>query len=302
MANSKLGLRSRLGLIRDFTEGIQGGGRLLDINTNAVAAYSLRLLRTDYGGSVIRVRRSSDNTEINIGFIDNELDISTLTSFCTGTDGFVTTWYDQSGGTNNITQTTANLQPQIVDDGNLLFNNSKPTIKFNRNALLSDFFLTPDILIGFHIFSVYQHISQISTSFNTNFNYSIGNSVSPETDRGMQFATTGAVDNPISYTLSVQGSGAIIDTLFTIGQKLISSLIKSEATNLFINNSLIEENTNILPSYTSTPFRICLGRAEWLAANVPSNMNLQEFILYNSNQSSNRTSIESNINNYYNIY
>jgi hypothetical protein len=40
---------------------------LLD-NLGAAAAYSLRKLRTTYGGSAIRVRRSSDNAEANIGF------------------------------------------------------------------------------------------------------------------------------------------------------------------------------------------------------------------------------------------
>jgi surface protein len=70
---------------------------LLDTYPNAAAAYSLRLLRSAYTGSAIRVRRSSDNTEQDIGFVSNELDTSALTTFCSGTNGFVKTWYDQSG-------------------------------------------------------------------------------------------------------------------------------------------------------------------------------------------------------------
>ena len=38
------------------------------------------------------------------------------------------------------------------------------------------------------------------------------------------------------------------------------------------------------------------------AASVYGMMDLQEVILYNSDQSSNRTNIETNINDYYNIY
>jgi hypothetical protein len=41
---------------------------LLDTYSGAAAAYSLRLLDSSYVGSAIRVRRSSDNTEQDIGF------------------------------------------------------------------------------------------------------------------------------------------------------------------------------------------------------------------------------------------
>jgi hypothetical protein len=50
---------------------------LLDDYPNAAAAYSLRLLRTAYTGDAIRVRRASDNTEQDIGFV-NELDTAAL--------------------------------------------------------------------------------------------------------------------------------------------------------------------------------------------------------------------------------
>ena len=79
---------------------------LLDDYSGAAAAYSLRLLSSTYTGYAIRVRRASDNAEQDIGFVNNELDTSTLTSFCSGTNGFVKTWYDQSGNGNDATQTT----------------------------------------------------------------------------------------------------------------------------------------------------------------------------------------------------
>ena len=103
---------------------------LLDDYSGAAAAYSLRLLSSTYTGDAIRVRRSSDNTEQDIGFVNNELDTSTLTTFCSGTDGFVKTWYDQSGNGYDATQTTAASQPQIVSSGSVILNNSKPSIQF----------------------------------------------------------------------------------------------------------------------------------------------------------------------------
>ena len=107
---------------------------LLDLYPNAAAAYSVRLLRTAYTGSAIRVRRSSDNTEQNIGFIGENLDTSSLTTFCSGTDGFVTTWYDQSGNANDATQSTAANQPQIVSSGSVINVNSKPCLQFTNSS------------------------------------------------------------------------------------------------------------------------------------------------------------------------
>ena len=101
-------------------EKLFGKQLLLNKYPNAAAAYSLRLLDNTYSGNAIKVRRASDNTEQDIGFVNNELDTATLESFCSGTDGFVTTWYDQSGNANNATQATASAQPKIVSSGTSL--------------------------------------------------------------------------------------------------------------------------------------------------------------------------------------
>jgi len=115
-------LPTNLGKIGSESFGFTG---LLDDYPNSAAAYSLRLLRSAYTGSAIRVRRSSDNTEQDIGFVNNQLDVSDLQSFCSGTGGFVTTWYDQSGNGYNATQTTAANQPQIVSSGSVILENTK---------------------------------------------------------------------------------------------------------------------------------------------------------------------------------
>jgi hypothetical protein len=85
----------------------------------AYAAFSLQKIKSDYSGSAIRVRRSSDNAEQDIGFTANALDSSSLLTFVGAGDGLVTTAYNQTGGT-NFTQTTANSQPKIVSSGSLI--------------------------------------------------------------------------------------------------------------------------------------------------------------------------------------
>jgi len=59
-----------------------GPSYLLDTYTGAAAAYSLRKLRNAYAGSAIRVRRSSDNTTLDVGFDANgNLDTASMLSF-----------------------------------------------------------------------------------------------------------------------------------------------------------------------------------------------------------------------------
>jgi hypothetical protein len=48
------------------------------------------------------------------------------TSTIANGDGFITTWYDQSGNARNATQATASNQPQIVSAGAVLLQNGKP--------------------------------------------------------------------------------------------------------------------------------------------------------------------------------
>jgi hypothetical protein len=91
---------------------------LLDTYSGAAAAYSLRLLDSTYTGSAIRVRRSSDNTEQDINFnVFGELDTVSLTAFAGAGDAFCKVWYDQSGNSNDATQTTTANQPKIVSSG-----------------------------------------------------------------------------------------------------------------------------------------------------------------------------------------
>ena len=89
-------------------EEVDEANLLLDTYTGAAAAYSLRKLRTLYTGDAIRVRRSSDNTEQDIGFstYSVSLDTVSLLAFAGTGDAFVKTWYDQSGNSNDATQTT----------------------------------------------------------------------------------------------------------------------------------------------------------------------------------------------------
>jgi len=92
---------------------------LLDLVAGAAIAHSLRKVRSAYAGSAIRVRRSSDNAEADIGFVGIDLDTASLLAFAGSGSAFVVTWYDQSTNAQHATQTTAASQPRIVNAGAL---------------------------------------------------------------------------------------------------------------------------------------------------------------------------------------
>lgn len=101
---------------------------ILDGISNVAAAYSLRKLRSAYAGSAVRVRRSSDSTEQDIGFDGTgEFDSAAFSAFVGGGTGYVKTWYDQGVSGRDATQTTTTKQPSIT----LSAVNSKATLSFD---------------------------------------------------------------------------------------------------------------------------------------------------------------------------
>ena len=125
----------------------------LDSLPATAAAYSVRRLRTAYTGSLIRVRRSSDNAEQDIGYLGNgDLDTTALTTFCGANSCFVRSWYDQSGNTRNAIQAASTNQPRIVNAGVIEVQGSKPSQAFdgtNDRLDISFSFTTRSILTVF---------------------------------------------------------------------------------------------------------------------------------------------------------
>lgn len=116
-------------------------GRMLDTipprGDPIALAFSVRKTSTAYRGSAMRVRRSADGREKDIGFVQSDLDLAALLTFCNGFDGFVSIWYDQSGRGRNATQSTWTLQPQIVSRGKVITDTdgNQPTLRFNGGFL-----------------------------------------------------------------------------------------------------------------------------------------------------------------------
>lgn len=99
---------------------------LLDTYTGAAVAFSLRQLKSGVT-DVIEVRRDSDDAESD--FTPVEITDGTLATWVgAGNDGFIVTWYDQSGNNRHAIQTTTTDQPLIVDNGVIITSGSLPAI------------------------------------------------------------------------------------------------------------------------------------------------------------------------------
>jgi hypothetical protein len=111
-------------------------------------AHSVRRLFTSYTGALVRIRRSSDNAELN--FLPDSNGVLSLSSQDDGTpatttlgtwiganSGFVRTWFNQGtlGAAANVGTTTLTLQPRIINAGALdtFGSSSRPSLVFDAN-------------------------------------------------------------------------------------------------------------------------------------------------------------------------
>jgi SPP1 family predicted phage head-tail adaptor len=277
---------------------------LLDLYPDAAAAYSLRKLRTAYTGSAVRVRRSSDNTEQDIGFVSGQLDTVSLLAFCGSGNGFVTTWYDQSGSARDATQTTQASQPQIVFTGILLLQGSKPTINLNGTSNSLNMININNILssIGhFNSFGVYYNIeTNINTVYESlfsNLNARVLHQYSRVLPNKYGIGGRRLISDTFNYNESSAPSISFV---------LISNIIKYSSSDLFVyqNGNNVVSNLNYqtdgLSGAENTEnflfFARNTGPGQYFKGNV------SEIVIYTTDKSSDRINIETNINTNYAIY
>jgi hypothetical protein len=270
--------------------GVGQAPRLLDAYPGAAAAYSLRNLSWAYGGSVVRVRRSSDNTEQD--FTAAQVTDGTLTTFCGAGDGFVRTWYDQSGNGNHLGQSITANQPTIVSGGSIIAVNTKPGIQADG----SDDFLrcslavsTLDISIGL----VYKNNGSTGNRRIFDLGDTTGEITSLFASDNFQFA-------PTSKTVGYRHPENVFVTGPAPNQsQTLLSYVRSSTTlqSAWFNN---QPFTNTSSTTTFTSQQLTVGASN-SSVNFLDGI-VQELFIYPSNQSANRIAIEANINAHYAIY
>ena len=106
-----------------------------ELPPGATGAWGTRKMFAAYGGQCLRIRRSSDQAEQDIGFSGQALDTSALLSFTGAAHGFVATLYDQTGNGRSLSQSTAANQPQLVASGAVITSiGGQPSLDFNGSS------------------------------------------------------------------------------------------------------------------------------------------------------------------------
>jgi hypothetical protein len=200
----------------------------------------------------------------------------------TTADGAVTTFYDQSGNGNDATNATESEQPLVVSGGTLVEENSKAAIEFDG---------VDDVLIS---------------------NYALNESASSFSG----FATFKYLDNSLNGVI-LQGGRSHINLgsgqlqtniggeelgLSTVADSLHALSVYT--WNLSTGLLTYTDNGATSTSVTTTPDRTATqtGIGATQSNTVNAFANIQEIIILDSDQSTNRTGMETNINDHFDIY
>ena len=260
---------------------------LLDeYGTDIKLAYSLRKLSSTYTGDAIRVRESSGNTEADIGFDSNgNLDESALLSHVGSNNGFIVTWYDQSGQGGNVQNATTSEQPQIVSSGTVLKSNGKPVIEGNNASSATHLdLLTPKATYlpatgQYFFFSV----------CNTNTNSVLYAENQP--NRWQLAAQNGSTSTAIRSS-NYNSNGNTYRRNGAAYSPANRNILHDDNTS----QTLITVDGNLTVNATVPQFR--LG----YSFSVFDMWDMQEFLVYQGDKSSIQSDIETAINNHYSIF
>lgn len=166
-------------------------------STEASVAYSVRKLSKNYTGFAVRVRRNGGGSpEGDVAFDANGVvsassmitityggggysvgDVVQFSTYYSGRNVFVMTWYDQSGNNRNVSQSDNDKQPRIVNSGTLETSNSIATIRFiNSDETVLTANIPSSTMFGSGYIGTASLVIEASNSSTSSFGYSDGGS------------------------------------------------------------------------------------------------------------------------------
>jgi hypothetical protein len=293
---------------------------LMDLYPGAFVSYSLRLTKASFFGlNPIRVRRNTTPAiECDVRFDTNNLISlnSAISNFSGGSsaatnlgqfvaatgysnpDGLgtaatatVTTFRDQMGTTNHLIQTTASLQPRIVTAGVLETNNGhvsmffdsaighrftcipSPTFNSNNNTIFSVGRPTTNVA-GLSLFGFSNQGS--ASIYHSIVSNAATQAVVASNTSAVQVTQTGAFANEYSYYMRTRS-----DAFFQI------SVTNTTAGSV---NATVATSGSSVPNYTANAIQ--MGTRRFNTQSNGWSGYITEGIIYNSDQSANRTAIQ----------
>jgi len=251
----------------DFDIEIVSGSPSITLRSGGSFASNLETITTSGSKSVVLTATASyDNFTFSDADNPAEYTISNV-RFSTA-DGFVSTWYDQSGNGNDATQATTTSQPKIVDAGSLVtggldFDGVDDVLSITSSIAPASFFA-------------------VASHGGGAFNRVISNGV----------GTSAIIANPTSY-LTRFGNTTGRNMGASTTSQVLATAIDSGSSDLCGLNGATGSSGDF-GSFASDSYAI--------SSNGGWDGNINEVIIYDSDQSANRVGIETNINDFYGIY
>lgn len=258
--------------------------------SNAASSYAFRVAKPGYSGSLFRAYRVSDSAEQDIGISDPVTDLET---FASGGEVRMTTWYNQSGGS-DLSISTASLMPRLTDgSGNAYTTNGIIKARFlggqemdRGGAFISDTFS-------------YAFSMETNSSISSGFNVVMSQGATTSIDVGLAFIYRGSGGNRTAWRCigaTTAGNVAITDTLSTSTRYVVESYGDGSTQSVYLNDT--SEGTN---SYSGSVD----GGDNFTIGNLSSGSSLyfvgyiNEIHTWADSELSNRAEIYSGINDNY---
>jgi len=206
----------------------------------------------------------------------------------TTADGAVTTFYDQTGNGNDATNSTESEQPLVVSGGSVLVDgNGKAKIQ----ATASTQYLTASRINPNPLYSFYALEKGTSTGAFSGFTGQWVDSYAIffGSTRASVFDTSGTRHNVARGTTMTSGNRYLISAVFDNDIEIYQ-------------DGTLEGSVSAVGDLRFSDASQKLRFFSYSANNSDPDSCLQEIIIFNSDQSTNRTGIETNINDHFDIY
>jgi hypothetical protein len=222
--------------------------------------------------------------EANIG---ETYGITGIPAYDNTVDGFVETWYDQSGNGKDATQSVAASQPKIVDAGVLVSGNTGEPA-FTGDGVDDILSLSSSINFGTGEFFVSTVVDVDNTG---------GVVIGSASPNWMLLVTTSSIQVRSSNTNTIYIISP--DSVLTAGESYLISLSRVENDITAYVNGVAQADVETVVSTDTFSADRFLQRG---TNGNPYPDPVSEVIIYASDQSANRVAIETNINDHYDIY
>jgi len=234
------------------------------------------------GGDQFRVY-ATDGGSITVNGDDDVFYLKNIVVTQTTADGAVTTWYDQSGNNNHATNATESEQPLVVSAGALVTENGKAAVEFDGSSDALEF---TQLNLGDNSWFINAVYKSTRTSLEDYLMYGDSGNT-----RIRIYSTTARIyvsNTSYSYTID---SYRNTQQLFTFEADASKGMAVYQNGTEKGTEQTIATNDSFNPS--------SLGQA---GGSRTIDGLVQEIIIFNSDQSANRTGIETNINTHFSIF